>query len=344
MSKQILYLFFVILVLTTFFSFSFVHAQTNNSTKNLEKLELTFPVNFTEKEKKFINTLPSTDLEKLIKVIKLIVEKNKQASQQNSKIEQFFSGQNQPTTYSNNPSPQTPYFNPSTGQYQSSPSSPSSPSSGPINNSSSPQQGPVGPQQQTPLQSMLQPLAQQLQQPPLTRTTFDPLANGELELPSKTSGSQIPSVDPGNVSEICKQNSGVNFQPGGRTSGKCPGSIQNLDQRVKNALMEACTKIGRPISIASGFRDPNCNRKSGGAPKSAHISGLALDINVYQLGDHNTQVAVFEVFKKHGFGSGGWNCYSPGVIHIDLASPRNWGGTSCARSFVQVFRKGTIGG
>lgn len=44
---------------------------------NLDKLNLVFPVNFSEKEKRFIDSLSETDLEKLIRVIKLIAERNK---------------------------------------------------------------------------------------------------------------------------------------------------------------------------------------------------------------------------------------------------------------------------
>ena len=122
------------MIVSAFFFFTFVFlfftytsfSQETSTQSNLEKLQITFPVNFTEKEKKFINSLPQTDLEKLIRAIKLIVDRNKVAQQ---------SGQTQDlrgsaTTYSNNPSPQTPYYNPSTKQYQSAPASSGGGSSG----------------------------------------------------------------------------------------------------------------------------------------------------------------------------------------------------------------------
>lgn len=66
-------------VLFTYTSFSQTVVQTN-----LEKLGLSFPVNFTEKEKKFISSLSQTDLEKLVRVIKLIIEKSKTTTLQNT--------------------------------------------------------------------------------------------------------------------------------------------------------------------------------------------------------------------------------------------------------------------
>lgn len=73
-------LFFVISSLTFFINSTF--SETNSQT-NLEKLNLPFSVNFSEKEKKFINSLSQSDLEKLIRVIKLIIEKSKNQVSQN---------------------------------------------------------------------------------------------------------------------------------------------------------------------------------------------------------------------------------------------------------------------
>lgn len=148
-------LFISLVFLFTYTGFS----QASNSTSNLEKLQLTFPVNFSEKEKKFINSLTQTDLEKLIRVIKLIIERNAASANNinNSKVNSFFSSQQpgssqQPTTYSNNPSPQTPHYNQETGQYQSTPPT--------NNNVSGGSQNPFLPQQSSPFQQQAtQPLS-----------------------------------------------------------------------------------------------------------------------------------------------------------------------------------------
>lgn len=211
-------LFISLVFLFTYTGFS----QASNSTSNLEKLQLTFPVGFSEKEKKFINSLTQTDLEKLIRVIKLIVERNTASASNtnNSKINSFFSSQQssprqQPTTYSNNPSPQTPHYNQETGQYQST-----TPSSGSGSGSSIGQQNPysnnlpfsgqptppASPLQQqstlpqTPLGALMQGLSQGLEKGVSNEANCngqDSNGNGtdaEIRMLAKASGIGIGSV------------------------------------------------------------------------------------------------------------------------------------------------------
>lgn len=67
--KSTILLRFGLLLLFIFSSTQFSHAQERT---NLEKLILPFPVNFTQKEIKSLNSLSPADLEKLNKVIELI--------------------------------------------------------------------------------------------------------------------------------------------------------------------------------------------------------------------------------------------------------------------------------
>lgn len=40
------------------------------------------------------------------------------------------------------------------------------------------------------------------------------------------------------------------------------------------------TLVGKPVKVSSGYRCPALNKATGGALKSAHLEGLAADINV----------------------------------------------------------------
>lgn len=55
--------------------------------------------------------------------------------------------------------------------------------------------------------------------------------------------------------------------------------IENL-KLVAVALEAVRTIVGRPIIVSSGYRSYLVNKAAGGALNSAHMSGLAADINV----------------------------------------------------------------
>jgi hypothetical protein len=48
--------------------------------------------------------------------------------------------------------------------------------------------------------------------------------------------------------------------------------------KVAKAGMEACAASGGPVKVTSVHRTPACNSANGGAPKSKHLSGAAVDI------------------------------------------------------------------
>lgn len=141
-----------------FFSFLFainIYAQENQnpttssastSTTNLSKLNLPFNLELSEKEKKYINSLSKEEFARFKKVIEMVLEKKLDSLIKNSGFGNMGrSTTTTPTTYSNTPSPQTPYYNPQTGQYQSTPPTPGgsggSPSSPASSISSSPMSG-----------------------------------------------------------------------------------------------------------------------------------------------------------------------------------------------------------
>lgn len=60
-------------------------------------------------------------------------------------------------------------------------------------------------------------------------------------------------------------------------------SVLNNLERLANLLEHVRALVGKPIIISSGYRSPKLNAAVGGAPNSAHLSGLAADINAIGL-------------------------------------------------------------
>jgi hypothetical protein len=58
-----------------------------------------------------------------------------------------------------------------------------------------------------------------------------------------------------------------------------PDIIENL-RRVGGVLEQVRAAVGKPITVSSGYRCPALNAAVGGARDSAHLQGLAADINV----------------------------------------------------------------
>jgi len=72
-----------------------------------------------------------------------------------------------------------------------------------------------------------------------------------------------------------------------------PAALANLHRMA--ALMEQIRALlgGRAVHISSGYRCPVLNRRVGGATKSAHMDGLAVDFTVPSLGSpHEVALAI----------------------------------------------------
>ena len=267
--------------------FLFTHttlAQTNTQT-NLEKLQLTFPVNFTDKEKKFINSLSQTDLEKLIRVIKLIVEKNK-AAQQSTRTQSLASTT---TYYSNSPSPQTPHYNSSTGQYQSTPAS-----GGGSNGSSN-----LSGSQQNPYSNNL-PFSGQPQSA-APSTPLGAFAQGLNQGMTQVEDEQLKKLFPdGGKGGKCEDFGAVN-----RMGGQSYGGIAALSAKLKFDLSRLCQLTGKRIVVTSG-------RRSTGS--GYHPQGAAIDTAMEPYTEEE-KVIVTLYFMAHGYG--GIGSYGNQPMHFD---------------------------
>jgi lysozyme len=79
--------------------------------------------------------------------------------------------------------------------------------------------------------------------------------------------------------------------------------------------------VGKELPVNSGYRDPNHNRRVGGAKKSQHVHGNAIDINVRSL---SRQQRIDLIEKASALGFTGIGVYN-NAIHVDLGGRRAWG-------------------
>jgi uncharacterized protein YcbK (DUF882 family) len=89
----------------------------------------------------------------------------------------------------------------------------------------------------------------------------------------------------------------------------------------------------RPITVFSAYRTPNWNRKVGGAPKSQHVEGRALDL---KPPEGLTVKQFYDLIKANHkeFGIQGIGLYKT-FVHIDIRPSTvlvAWRGTSLKES------------
>ena len=87
------------------------------------------------------------------------------------------------------------------------------------------------------------------------------------------------------------------------------------------------SEIGRPIWITSGYRDPHYNRRIGGARRSQHVAGLALDIDLAGFSSWDRYVLMWHLIDQR-FTSFGSYAHKPNMLHADR------------RSYAVIWRRG----
>ena len=133
---------------------------------------------------------------------------------------------------------------------------------------------------------------------------------------------------------------------GGRNSSDSGLLIwaSNVDDRVNPLLISivetTAKEFGRTLTIVSGYRSPTYNAKIGGAKKSQHTQGNALDISSSNLGNRD-RLRLIELASKNG--AVGIGVYSGGSMHFDYRrGPRAGWGSSYSYASVPAYAKSTI--
>lgn len=97
--------------------------------------------------------------------------------------------------------------------------------------------------------------------------------------------------------------------------------VENLRPAVKQGLTELQSSWGKTLPIVSGFRDPVRNKKAGGAKRSQHMHGNAVDIDVSNL-SREERIKLIQLARSQGWGGVG---VYPNSLHLDKGSVRAWG-------------------
>lgn len=92
-----------------------------------------------------------------------------------------------------------------------------------------------------------------------------------------------------------------------------------IDTYLVSVLQLYRKEVGVPVIINSAYRTPAYNEKVGGADRSMHVEGKAIDIQV----SGKTPKQVYDYFDK--FWQGGLGLYKT-FVHIDTGNKRRWNG------------------
>lgn len=93
-----------------------------------------------------------------------------------------------------------------------------------------------------------------------------------------------------------------------------------IDSRLKPLceVLEAIrAKLGKPISIMSGYRTPEYNESIHGAKNSQHCQGRAADIRVSGIAASAVHAVILSMYKSGEINIGGLGKYNS-FVHVDI--------------------------
>ena len=92
--------------------------------------------------------------------------------------------------------------------------------------------------------------------------------------------------------------------------------IYNL-QKLAIQLQVLRDFLGKPITVNSGYRSPEHNKKIGGVLNSQHVLGLAADIVVKGYTPHQLSNVIEDLIARGDMLQGGLGVYS-NFVHTDI--------------------------
>jgi len=116
------------------------------------------------------------------------------------------------------------------------------------------------------------------------------------------------------------------YRLGGVKQGHVPASLMpNLRVLVAD-LQKIRDRVGRSVTIVSGYRDLYKNTLAEGAPKSRHLFADAADFRVSGMTATQVKEVVEDMIRRGEIRNGGVGLYTRanGWIHYDHGPARRW--------------------
>jgi uncharacterized protein YcbK (DUF882 family) len=92
--------------------------------------------------------------------------------------------------------------------------------------------------------------------------------------------------------------------------------LRNIGTTAQH-LQKIRDKVGRPITINSGYRSPAHNRAVGGATNSTHLRGIAADIVVSGRSPNQMFTLIKSMMDSGEIPAGGLKAYQT-FLHVDF--------------------------
>jgi len=108
----------------------------------------------------------------------------------------------------------------------------------------------------------------------------------------------------------------LHIQPSGRYRNPASAQVLTRIEAIAETMQQIRDRYQQPITVNSWYRDPETNRRVGGASASRHLSGDAVDFTVKTL----TTRQVYEDLNTWWNNRGGL-AYHRAFVHIDA---RGW--------------------
>lgn len=159
---------------------------------------------------------------------------------------------------------------------------------------------------------------------------IDPDLNEPFESGSSTTPAPLPSAADGNDFPSASEEE-TNLVDDADFDGQLLRFLPHTDDRISPTLRgimeEVAKEYGQTLVITSAYRSAAYNASVGGAKKSQHQQGNAVDVRMT-----NTSVADRQRFLRIAASKGiqGFGCYFPAssggnFIHCDIGGKRQWG-------------------
>lgn len=111
-----------------------------------------------------------------------------------------------------------------------------------------------------------------------------------------------------------------------RDGSEVPDEYMDNVRELAENLQVLRDKIGKPITVISGYRSPEYNKKIGGARRSQHMFARAGDLIVKDMTPDELKAEIVQLIKEGKMKKGGVGLYTH-FTHYDVRGfNRRWYG------------------